>query len=195
VIAAVVLSAGESRRMGRPKALLPVGEIFFLEKIVKSLQQTKVGKIFVVLGHNAEAIEAKIRHLPVTVVQNPDYARGQLSSLHAAIRVLENEKIDGILVHLVDHPFIDPILVDRMIERFYDSKKSIAVPTFKGRRGHPVIFSRRLFPELLGAPLDQGAKPVVRAHAGDTLEVEAGDEGILLDIDTPEDYRRHVTEE
>jgi molybdenum cofactor cytidylyltransferase len=192
MIVAVVLSAGESRRMGRPKALLPIGEESFLERIVRSLKAVKVEKIVVVLGHNAADIETKIAHLPVTIVVNPDYAQGQLSSLIAAIRSLPAEKVDGILVHLVDHPFVNPGLVNRMIDRFYESKKLIVVPKWKGRRGHPVIFSSRLFGELLSAPLDQGAKRVVHAHMDDTLEIETDQAGITFDIDTPEDYRRHV---
>jgi molybdenum cofactor cytidylyltransferase len=195
MIVAVVLSAGESRRMGRPKALLPIGDVSFLERIVQSLQAAEVEKIVVVLGHNAKEIETKIRRFPVTIVVNPDYAQGQLSSLIAGIRALPAEGVDGILVHLVDHPFLDPDLVKRMTERFYESKKLIVVPAWKGRRGHPVIFSRRLFDELLSAPLDQGAKSVVHAHAAETLEVETNEEGITFDIDTPEDYRRHVKEE
>ncbi len=192
MIVAVILSAGESRRMGRPKALLPIGDVSFLERIVKSLQAAKVEKIIVVLGHNAAEIETKIGRLPVTIVVNPNYAQGQLSSLTAAIRTLPAENVDGILVHLVDHPFLSPDLVNRMIKLFYESKKLIVVPKWNGRRGHPVIFSRRLFAELLSAPLDQGAKSVVHAHAADTLELETDDEGVTFDIDTPEDYKRHV---
>jgi len=195
MIVAVVLSGGESRRMGRPKALLPIGDVSFLERIVKSLQAAKVEKIVVVLGHNAAEIETKIAHLPVTVVVNPDYPQGQLSSLTAGIRSLQAEKVDGILVHLVDHPFVNPALVNRMIESFYRSKKLIVVPKWKGKRGHPVIFSRRLFDELLRAPLNEGAKSVVHAHAAETLEIETDEEGITFDIDTPEDYRRHVKED
>jgi molybdenum cofactor cytidylyltransferase len=195
MIAAVVLSAGESRRMGRPKALLPIGEGTFIERIVRSLRAAQVEKIVVVLGHNAADMATKIAHLPVTIVVNPDYAQGQLSSLIAAIRTLQDEKIDAILVHLVDHPYLNPDLVKRMIDRFYESKKLIAVPKWRGRRGHPVIFSRRLFGELLRAPPDQGAKSVVHAHAAETLEIETDEEGITFDIDTPEDYRRHVKEE
>ncbi|MGH7766620.1 MAG: nucleotidyltransferase family protein [Candidatus Binatia bacterium] len=195
MIVAVVLSAGESRRMGRPKALLPIGEVSFMERIVTTLQATTVEKIVVVLGHNAADIKTKIAHLPVTIVVNPHHAQGQLSSLVAAIRSLQAEKVDGILVHLVDHPFVNPGLVNRMIESFYQSKKLIVVPKWHGRRGHPVIFSSRLFDELLAAPLDQGAKSVVHAHASETLEIETEEEGITFDIDTPEDYRRHVREE
>jgi molybdenum cofactor cytidylyltransferase len=193
MLVAVVLSAGESSRMGRPKALLPVGDVSFIERIVKSLQATQVEKIIVVLGHNAGEIAEKIRHLPVTIVVNRNYAQGQLSSLIVALRALEGDaSVDGILLHLVDHPFLNPELVRRMIDRFYESRKSIVVPTYKGRRGHPVIFSSRLFGELANAPLDQGAKSVVREHAAETLEIETDDEAILFDIDTPEDYRRRV---
>ena len=96
------------------------------------------------------------------------------------------------LVHLVDHPYIDASLVDRMIRQFYESKKDIVVPRCRGKRGHPVIFSRRLFGELLDAPMDQGAKAVVNAHGDATLEIETDDEGITVDIDTPELYRQHV---
>ena len=192
MIAAVVLSAGESRRMGRPKALLPIGGVTFLEQIVSAFKSSKVGDIIVVLGHDAEAIRPKIAHLPVTFVINPDYARGQLSSLHVAIRALEKKQADGILVHLVDQPFLDAGLVNRMIDRFYESKKAIVVPAHKGRRGHPVLFSRRLFQELLDAPLDQGAKTVVQAHPQETLEIETDDERVALDIDTPDEYERYV---
>src|ERR1041384_4550101 len=190
MIVAVVLSAGESSRMGRPKALLPVGNTFFLDRIVASLRQTRVERIVVVLGHNASALEEKIRHLPVTILVNPDYSRGQLSSLQVALRALEKEAVDGIVLHLVDHPFIDARLVDRMIDEFYAAQPLIVVPVC--RRRHPVIFSRRLLPELLAAPLDEGAKSVVRAHASETLEVATDEEGITCDIDTPEEYRRFI---
>jgi len=96
------------------------------------------------------------------------------------------------LVHLVDHPYIDASLVDRMIRQFYESKKDIVVPRCRGKRGHPVLFSRRLFGELLDAPMDQGAKAVVNAHGAATLEMETDEEGITVDIDTPELYRQHV---
>jgi molybdenum cofactor cytidylyltransferase len=192
MIVAVVLAAGESSRMGSPKALLRVDGQTFIERIVAALQASRVGKVLLILGHNADAIKAEIRNLPVTVVVNEDYARGQLSSLVTAIQALQREKVDGILVHLVDHPFLDSGLVNRMIDRFYESKKLIVLPCYKGQRGHPVLFSSELFPELLSAPLDRGAKGVVGAHRGDTLEVETEDEGVILDIDTQEEYRQYV---
>jgi molybdenum cofactor cytidylyltransferase len=196
MIVAVILSAGESSRMGRPKALLPIDGVRFIEKIVTTLKATRVGRIVVVLGHNAAELRQKITDLPVDLVINPEYKRGQLTSLLAAIHNIEADKdaerVDGILVQLVDHPYINADLVDLMIERFYETKKLIVVPRYQNRRGHPVIFSRALFGELLAAPLDQGAKAVVHAHRDDTLEIDTNDEGAIIDIDTPEEYRHHV---
>jgi molybdenum cofactor cytidylyltransferase len=196
MIVAVVLSAGESSRMGRPKALLPIQGIRFIEKIVTTLQSTRVDQILVVLGHNAEEMRRKVADLPVELVINPDYKQGQLSSLLAAIRTIESSRdaqsVDGILVHLVDHPFIEADLVNLMIDRFYETKKLIVLPRYGDRRGHPVLFSKRLFAELLGTPLDQGAKAVVHAHRQETLEIVTEDKGVTIDIDTPEEYRRHV---
>jgi molybdenum cofactor cytidylyltransferase len=193
MISAVILSAGESSRMGRPKALLPIEGQNFIERIVGALTQSQAGRLVVVLGHNADEMRRQIEHLPIDIVINTEYKNGQLSSLQAAIRHIEKEnRCDGMLVHLVDHPYIDRRLVDLMIQRFYETKKLIVVPRHHQKRGHPVIFSRELFQELLNAPVDQGAKAVVNAHRQETLEIEWQDEGITLDIDTPELYRRHV---
>ena len=193
MIAAVILSAGESSRMGRPKALLPIDGRTFIEKIVATLKETPVGKMIVVLGHDAEELRRRIEHLPVEILVNPDYKLGQLSSLQVAVRRLEKETdCDGVLVHLVDHPYIGAKLVKAMIERFYDGGKLIVVPLHDGKRGHPVIFSRKLFGELLAAPMDHGAKAVVNAHHDDTLEIDTQDSGVTVDIDTPELYRQHV---
>ena len=193
MIFAVILSAGESSRMGRPKALLPIDGQTFIERIVAALKQSGLERIVVVLGFNADEMRPKIEHLPVEIVVNPDYQLGQLSSLQVAIRYLESDpNCDGMMVHLVDHPYIDAELVGVMMRGFNDSKKLIVVPRHQGKRGHPVIFSRALFAELLNAPMDQGAKAVVSAHRDQTLEIDTEDAGITLDIDTPELYRRHV---
>jgi molybdenum cofactor cytidylyltransferase len=193
MIVAVVLSAGESSRMGRPKALLPIDGQTFIERIVAALKQTTVGKIIVILGHNARELEAKISHLPVQILINTDYRQGQLSSLQLAVRDLQADAdCDGMLVHLVDHPYLAPALVQEMIRRFYETKKRIIVPKFHGKRGHPVIFSNALFGELLSAPMAEGAKAVVNAHRAETLEIDTQEEGIAVDIDTPELYQQHV---
>lgn len=196
MIIAVILSAGESSRMGRPKALLPIDGVRFIERIVATLKSTRVDEIIAVLGHNAEEMRQKVSDLPVKIVVNQDYKQGQLSSLIAAIRSIESgenhHRVDAILVHLVDHPYINVDLVNLMIDRFYETKQLIVVPRYRGRRGHPVIFSRALFAELLAAPLDQGAKTVVHAHRDQTLEIDTDDAGVTVDIDTPEEYRKHI---
>ena len=151
MIVAVVLAAGASSRMGSPKALLPVEGVTFIERIVRAFERTDVDRTLVVLGHNADAMREAIAYLGVDTAVNPDYARGQLSSLHTAIRALEGEPVEAILVHLVDHPFIESGLVNRIIERFRAEQKLIVVPRFDGRRGHPVLFSSKLFPEFLAA--------------------------------------------
>ena len=186
--------------MGSPKALLPVEGTSFIERIVAGLKESRVGEILVVLGHHAAEIGPQIRDLPITVIINNDYRKGQLSSLTAAINYLTKEReeesghrIEGILVHLVDHPFLSPQLVNEMIERFYETKKLIVVPSYRGKRGHPVLFSRELFEELLNAPLDQGAKPVVHGHRNETLEIPTEEEGVIVDIDTPEEYRSRLS--
>ena len=193
MIVGVVLSAGESSRMGQPKALLPIDGQTFIERIVQALKSGGVERIVVVLGFNADALRRKIEHLPVEIVVNSDFQLGQLSSLQAALRHLASDQdCDGILVHLVDHPYIDPDLVRLMLQRFADTQKMIVVPSHQGKRGHPVIFSRALFKELLDAPMEQGAKAVVNARRDATLEIDTEDVGITLDIDTPELYRQHV---
>jgi molybdenum cofactor cytidylyltransferase len=193
MIVAVVLSAGESSRMGRPKALLPIDGRTFIEKIVDALEKSSVAKVMVVLGHNADEMIQRIEHLPVEILVNPDYKLGQLSSLQVAVRRLEREPdCDGMLVHLVDHPYVNTELVQTMIKRYEDTGKLIVVPRHNGKRGHPVIFSRKLFSELLAAPVDQGAKAVINAHRDDTLEIDTEAEGVTVDIDTPELYRQYV---
>ena len=196
MIVAIILAAGESSRMGRPKALLPIDGMTFIGKIVTALQSTPIARTLVVLGHNAEEMQRHIRDLPVDIVVNPNYKEGQLSSLLAAIREIQSSKdaeaVDGILVHLVDHPYVNAGLVTVMIDKFYATKKRIVVPRYHGRRGHPVLFSRSLFAELLAAPLDQGAKSVVHAHREETLEVDTEEEGITIDIDTPDAYQKYV---
>jgi molybdenum cofactor cytidylyltransferase len=193
MIVAVVLAAGESSRMGRPKALLPIDGETFIERIVGAFKESGLERILVVLGFDAEEMRRRIERLPVEILVNENYRQGQLSSLKAAVRrAQEDQDCQAILVHLVDHPYLSPAVVRRMIDGYAASKSPVVVPKHRGKRGHPVLFDRSLFGELLAAPPDQGAKAVVDAHRGETLEIDTGDIGVTIDIDTPDDYRRHV---
>ena len=167
MLAAVILAAGESRRMGSPKALLPHQGRPFLRHLLDITRHPKIGLTRVVLGANAEEILSRLELDPAIVVINENWTEGQLSSIHAALRSLPAGATDGMVLCLVDHPLISANLINELIEQFYATGKPIVVPMYQGRRGHPVIFSSTLYAELLAAPLDIGARAVVRAHARD----------------------------
>lgn len=189
MLAAVILAAGESSRMGSPKALLTYQGRPFLEHLLDVTRHPNVGLTRVVLGANAEDIRKQLQLDSATVVVNPEWLRGQLSSIQAAVRSLPAGDTDGILLCLVDHPLITATLVGELVEKFYASGKLIVLPTFKAKRGHPVIFSSRLYEELLDAPLETGARSVVWAHSVEVLEVPTFEQGVVLNLNDPEALR------
>jgi molybdenum cofactor cytidylyltransferase len=139
----------------------------------------------VVLGADAAAIAEGLQLPADEVVINENWEDGQLSSIQAGVRSLP-EGTDGMLLCLIDHPLISRELVGELVERFYESGKSIALPVYKGRRGHPVIFAARLYEELLNAPLETGARAVVWAHGEDLSEMETNEEGCVLNLNDPD---------
>jgi molybdenum cofactor cytidylyltransferase len=198
MLAAVILAAGESRRMGTPKALLPLpagttfteGTTTFLEHLTRIAQHPRIGLRRVVLGAHAEEIRSRARLPEADVVVNADWASGQLSSIQAAIRSLPPDGTDGVMLFLVDQPLITAALVDTLVEQFEASQKRIVIPTYNAKRGHPVIFASSLYDELLAAPAEQGARAVVWAHAKEVLEVPTDEEGVLLNLNDPEALKR-----
>ncbi len=190
MINAIVLAAGESRRMGMPKALLRFGDTTFLSQIVSVLQQSEVDGVTVVLGAQAAAIRASTDLSGVDVVVNEDYRRGQLSSLVAGLRSLPSQT-EAILLCLVDNPLVTGAIVNRVVRAFHETGKPIVIPVFKGRRGHPALFARAMFDGLLNAPADEGARYVVQSHRDQVFEVAMPEPAILTRIDTPEDYLSH----
>jgi molybdenum cofactor cytidylyltransferase len=195
LLAAIILSAGASSRMGRPKALLPYRESTFLGHLIQVTRHRRIGVTRVILGAGAEEIRNIARLDPAVVVLNPDWEQGQLSSIQAGIRSLEDIETDGIILCPVDHPFVSTALVGDLAERFYSEGKSIVLPTFKGRRGHPVIFSKALYGELLAAPADKGARAIVWAYAADVQEVATDEEGVILNINDPETLKNVIEPE
>jgi molybdenum cofactor cytidylyltransferase len=197
MLASVILAAGESRRMGSPKATLPMftteatpGKVTFLDHLVTLARHPRVGLIRVVLGANADKILRRIPLKPEWVVVNPNWKDGQVSSIQTAIRSLPVGATDGIILFLVDHPLITQTVVDQLISAFYSSKAPIVIPTFRGKRGHPVVFSSRLYEELLVAPADTGARAVVWAHKTEVLEVETNEEGVVFNLNDPDSLRQ-----
>ncbi|MGA2481598.1 MAG: nucleotidyltransferase family protein [Candidatus Acidiferrales bacterium] len=192
MLAAVILAGGESRRMGAPKALVPFQGRPFLEHLLQITRHPRIGVRRVVLGAHAVAISHRLPLEPHEVVINEEWEKGQLSSLHAAIHSLPcgpecaGKATRGMLVCLVDHPLVSAELVDALIRAFYTTRKLIAVPTYRGKRGHPVIFSSQLYEELLAAPLEVGARAVLWAHKADVVEVHTEEEGVVLNLNDPE---------
>jgi molybdenum cofactor cytidylyltransferase len=142
-----------------------------------------------VLGADAESIAKAIPLKANEMIINSQWEKGQLSSIQAAVRKLP-AGTEGMLLLLIDHPLISSALVGELITQFYKSKKPIVLPVFEGRRGHPVVFSASLYPELLRAPLETGARAVVWAHAGEVEEVPTNEEGCVLNLNDPETLNR-----
>lgn len=188
MITGLILAAGESSRMGRDKALLPYRGRTFLETIIKTLHDSGIERIVVVLGHHAEEIQQAVHLEGVETVVNPDYQRGQTSSLQAGLKALMCADLEAIMLCLVDHPAVTSATVLKLVESFLTTPAPVAIPTHQGQRGHPVIISRTLFPELLALSSGEGANSVIRMFRDSTHFVEVNDPGILLDVDDPDTY-------
>ncbi len=185
----VLLAAGESRRMGFPKPLLPLGNTTFIERLCETLL-AELPRLLVVLGAYAQQVRAKLpQDNRIVVVENRDYALGQLSSLKVAVRACDPQAW-AILVHLVDQPFIRRETVAAVVKAYNEGAGPIVIARWRGKRGHPVLFDRALFPELLSAAEDQGARAVVHKDPGRVAYVDVEDEGVVLDLDSPEDLAR-----
>lgn len=189
MLAAVILSGGGSQRMGSPKALLPFQGRPFLEHLLEITKRPRIGVRRVVLGAHAKQIESAIHLPPDEVVINDDWEQGQLSSIHAALRSLP-PGTEGMLLCLIDHPLISGSLVDGLVDQFYATRAPIVVPVFEGRRGHPVIFSASLYPDLEKAPLNLGARSVVWAHKNEVSEYITMEEGCVVNLNDPETFAR-----
>jgi molybdenum cofactor cytidylyltransferase len=190
LINAVILAAGESKRMGQTKALLGFGETTFLGQIISVIKSSDVDRVSVVLGADAECIKQSVDLSGTEVVINKDYKKGQLSSLIAALESIP-PAAEAILVCLVDHPFISRVVINRIVSKFRETGSPIVVPVFEKKRGHPAVFAASLFKELANAPLEEGARYVVKCNAEKVKEVEVEDGKVLAGINTPEDYRTY----
>jgi molybdenum cofactor cytidylyltransferase len=194
VIPGIVLAAGRSVRMGRPKPNLPIGPAgdTFLSHLVRTLLEAGVDDVVIVVGHEQESVMRSFaaRGLPARFVQNADYASGQLSSLLAGLSVVDRPGVTAMLVSLVDVPFVSAGTIRAVVDRYHQTRARIVRPSRGGEHGHPLLIDRSLFELLRRADPGAGAKPVVRAHANREGEVELDDEGAFFDVDTPEDYER-----
>ena len=193
-VAGLILAAGKSERMGRPKPLLPFRGSCFLTHVLSEASRSTLNDVKIVLGHQAETLLQTLPEIKPRALINPDYEHGQLSSLQCGLKHLSSSRIDGVMVFLIDHPIIHRGLVNQLIDAFSRNDATIVIPSFVQRRGHPMIFGAELFNELLTAPFDQGAVSVVRKHSHEILHLEVDEPGVLVDIDTPEAYEKHVVQ-
>jgi molybdenum cofactor cytidylyltransferase len=187
VIGAIVLAAGASSRMGRPKAWLTLGPggLAFVDAIRSTLFAAGVSEIRVVASPGLTP--------PIAgAVINPDPSAGMLSSLHCGLRAFR-DGLEAVLVWPVDHPVVKPDTLLAMLAALRRHRAPVIVPTYQGRRGHPVLFASAVFPELLAADPSRGARAVVHAHE-ERIELPVPDPGVVLDVDTPERYARLLEE-
>lgn len=189
----IVLAAGRSRRMGRPKPLLELGGVSFLARVVEMLRAGSCAGVWVVAGPRADAdarrIAAAARALDVHALHNEQADAQQIDSLRAGLRALP-EEARAALVCPADCPTVSAATASALVAAFEARGAPVVLPAFEGRTGHPALFARAVWPELLSEPLPEGARSVIAAHAAALETVAVPDAGILGDVDTPADYRR-----
>jgi molybdenum cofactor cytidylyltransferase len=191
MLAVAILAAGESRRMGQPKALLRYRGKTFAEHLVSVTRHERVGLTRIVLGAQAGEIRSRLPLDATWILENPNWQQGQLSSIQAVIRSLPGET-EGLILCPVDHPLISGFLVAQLIQEFDSTEKQIVLPTYKGKRGHPTIFRVSLYGELLAASPEVGAREVVWAHPKDVTEVETDEEAVVLNLNDPETLEKAI---
>lgn len=190
MVPGLILAAGASTRMGRPKALLPCGEtgLTFVSSLILALRDGGAADVLVVGRPDDHPLRMEVETRGGRFVENPRPAEGQLSSLLVGLNVADRPGVRGLLVTPVDVPLVTGAVVATLIREFHAADTSIVRAVHRGRHGHPVIFSRTVFDELRRADPAVGAKAVLHAHASAVKNVEVGSDVVLTDVDTPQDY-------
>lgn len=191
MICALVLAAGESKRMGRPKQLLPFGRQTLIEKVVENVTKSGVDITLIVLGAHREKIIEKLKNFAVKQVDNPRFREGMLSSVQAGFNAVPKEA-QAVVVILGDQPTVPSKVIDRIIDTYRKTGKGIVLPVFQNKRGHPILIDTKYSLEVAELDQDIGLKALIRDHAGDIEEVAVATPAILKDIDYPEDYFREL---
>ena len=189
MISAILLAAGESRRMGEFKQLLTYAGRTFVERCVDHLLAARTDEVIVVTGHRADDVRRAIGARPVRFAHNQDYREGMSSSVKCGIRAVAPQAA-AVLVALVDQPQIDSAIINRVIAAYESQSPLIVIPTYEGRKGHPVLIDLRLCDELMSFDPAQGLRQVIHSHAAEVLHLEVMTEAVLTDFDYPEDYQR-----
>jgi len=188
---AVILAAGESKRMGKPKLLLPFGESTIIGTVVNNTIQSKADKTLVVLGSDEDKVIEKIDDLPVKITVNTNFREGMLSSIQWGFESLA-ENTRAVLVVLGDQPSISSSVINKIIDGYNQTEKGIVLPVYNKKRGHPIIIDMKYRDEVKQLSPDIGMHELIHNHTEDVLEVEVGTQRILNDIDTVEDYNKEI---
>jgi len=188
MIAATILAAGASSRMGVPKALLEYRGRTFLQSILDATEVLGLRR-YIALGNDADKVLAQHDLHGSSLVTNEEMTAGPIGSIRASIRAIEGHPIDALLVWPVDFPHVELNSVQSLIDRFQKADApAIVLPEFEGRGGHPTIFARRVFAELLAAPDSEGAKAVVKAERERVVRVQVADRAVVDSLNTPKAY-------
>jgi molybdenum cofactor cytidylyltransferase len=188
---AIILAAGESKRMGKPKLLLPFGEKTIIETIVETVVSSKVEKTLVILGSDRKKIEERIKNYPARVVYNRDFRSGMLSSVQCGFKALP-EEARAVLVVLGDQPKISANIINKLIDAYKSKGKGIVLPVYKNERGHPVLIDVKYRKEVENLSPEVGLRGTVYNHPEDILEVDVNTPSILKDIDDESDYKKEL---
>src|SRR5262249_45322617 len=188
-VAAIVLAAGMSRRMGRPKQLLRLGGKSLLQRTLDTIRGSEVNEIVLVLGAAAEEVQTQLTFDGVHVVINSDFQKGMGTSLRTGLAAV-SASIQGALIVLADQPFVRSSTLDEMIAYRHKHAPQILIPVSRGFRGNPVLLHHSVFPELMNLTGDIGCRAIFGSHRESIHKLKVDDAGILLDIDSAEDWER-----
>jgi molybdenum cofactor cytidylyltransferase len=190
-VSAILLAAGKSERMGQNKLLLPFGGRTVIQRTLDSLIASHAGEVIVVLGSRAKEINQSIGGRRALVVLNPNFAKGMSTSLITGLGMV-NSKARFVMVALGDQPLITPRVYNQVIEAALGGDKGIILPVYKGERGNPIVISTRYCPEMLKQTGDVGGRELLKAHPEDVLEVLVDCEGVVVNINTEEEYEKRL---
>jgi molybdenum cofactor cytidylyltransferase len=197
-VSAIVLAAGMSRRMGTPKQLLRLAGETILERTLKNVRASNVNEIVLVLGHAAESVEKEISTERMKIVRNLDYQQGMGTSLRAGLAAVD-DRAGAALIVLADQPFVRPETINQLIEchqeTYQETRPQIVIPAFNGFRGNPVLLDRSVFAELQSLTGDVGCRAIFGNHTENIRKLAVEDIGVLLDIDSREEYEKYANVE
>ena len=182
-VVAIILAAGKSSRMGVNKLLLEIDGESMIRKVICTLLNSDVSDILVVVGYESKLVEREISDLQVRTVMNKDHEKGMLTSFQAGIK--NAKSADAALLMLGDQPWVRPETINALLNAHKESRELITIPIYKGKKGHPLIFDRKLFKEILALSPDSELREVVHRHQFEGVEID--DIGVILDVDKNED--------